>query len=132
MTLRGNTIKGVILVALPLVLGACDKPDQSGAEVFPTGNAESALTAADCEKLPDPKPVDDSAAGRARAVSEGAAARASCRKSVNQDTASADLQRIREIKEAERADQASAMQSDGEFRKGIKEGGARPVRDFKF
>lgn len=132
MTLSAKTIKAAILIALPLALVACGKSEQPVAKVFPTGNTKTVVTAADCSKLPDPKPADDSAAGRARAVSDGTAARAACMKGTGRDTAAADLARIREIKESELADQTSAKQSEGEFRKGIKEGGARPVRNFKY
>ncbi|RRS01168.1 hypothetical protein EIP75_21575 [Aquabacterium soli] len=132
MKLKVNTIKGCALLAMSLVLVACGKQDQPDAKAFPTGNAGSVITAADCDKLEDPKPADESAAGRAKAVSAGQAARSACKKGAAQGTGADDLARIREIKEAELADQTSAKQAEGEFRKGIKEGGARPVRDFKY
>ncbi|RZI60603.1 MAG: hypothetical protein EOP14_00565 [Pseudomonas sp.] len=133
MTLCTNTIKGATLVALSLVLVACGKQQaQDEASSFPTGNDEAHIAAGDCDKLPDPKPADNSAAGRARAVSDGVAARAACKKRAGQDKSNADLTRIREIKEAEHAAATNAKQSEDEFRKGIKEGGARPVRDFKY
>ena len=77
MVLHAHTTKAALLVALTLALAACGKqdaqPDAStpaaaSTPAFPTGNGDKVMTLADCDKLPDPKPADDSAAGRAAAV----------------------------------------------------------------
>lgn len=129
-----TTIKAALLVAFVLALAACGKQEEPPtATPFPTGN-DKVLTVAECEKLPDPKPRDDSAAGRATAVSEGVAARAACKKTAEaaQDKPNADLARIREIKEKEQAEQAARKVTEAEWKKGIKEGGAKPVKEYKY
>jgi hypothetical protein len=131
MSLYAYTTKGALIVALSLVLAACGKEPPTLGPAFPAGNP---LTAADCDKLPDPKPADDSAAGRATAVSQGVAARAACKKEVaaRQDKPNADLARIREIKEKEEAERTAAKQTDEQFKRGLKEGGSQPLRELKY
>jgi hypothetical protein len=133
MSLHAYTTKGALIVALSLVLAACGKQDQP-ATPFPTGNGQAPLTAADCDKLADPKPADDSAAGRATAVSQGVAARAGCKKEVaaQQDKPNADLARMREIMEKQEAERSAAKQSDEQFKRGLKEGAKQPIREFKY
>jgi hypothetical protein len=125
------------------VLTACGKHDEqaapaaasASASASPTTNAhQTTTTAADCDKLPDPKPADESAAGRATAVSQGIAARAACKKAVanQQNTANADLARIREIKEKEQADQASREKSSKEWFGNVKKAGQAPLKEFKY
>ena len=89
---------------------------------------------ADCDKLPNPKPTDDSATGRAGAVSQGLAIRAACKKEVmaQLDKPNADLARLREIKEKEQADQNAHELSDKEFSDAIKKGGKAPIKEYKY
>lgn len=134
MSLHAHTTKGALIVAFSLVLAACGKQEQPPATPIPTGNDKPTITAADCDKLPDPKPTDDSAAGKATAVSQGIAARAACKKGVEaqQDKSNADLARMREIMEKQEAERSAAKQSDEEFRRGLKEGAKAPLRNFKY
>jgi hypothetical protein len=144
MSLHAYTTKSALIVALSLVLAACGKQDEqptaasasqlASAPAFPAGNSDKPLTLAQCEKLPDPKPAHDSAAGRATAVSQGVAARAACKKEVaaQQDKPNADLARIRAIKEKEQADEASREVSNKEWFRGLKEGAGKPIRDYKY
>jgi len=132
MALRTKTPKGPLILTLLLVLSACSKQE-------PPKDAENAqqapVSAADCDKLPDPKPNDDSAAGRATAVSEGMAARAACKKAAAVDPqakANADLARIREIKEKEQADQAARRISEREWGQRINESSGKPIKDYKY
>lgn len=137
MSRHAYTTKGSLIVAFLLVLAACGKQDEpaapptasASAPAFPAGNANSL---ADCDKLPDPKPRDDSAAGRATAVSEGVAARAACKKAAANPQANADLARIREIKEKEQADLAARKVSEEEWKRGVKEGSSQPIRELKY
>jgi hypothetical protein len=137
MVLRTNTTKGTLILALLLALGACTRQEEPPKDAaLPAGSTQQApMSAADCDKLPDPTPTDDSAAGRARAVSEGMAIREACKKTAaanQQDKANADLARIREIKEKEQADQATTKQSDKEFYRGLAEGAKQPIKEFKY
>jgi hypothetical protein len=143
MVLLAHTTKATLLVALSLALVACGKQDEppvvsapaaASAPAFPTGNGTKPMTPADCDKLPDPKPADDSAAGRATAVSQGLAARAACKKelAMQQDKPNADLARIREIKEKEQADQAERKISEKEWGKQLNEGSGKPLKEYKF
>lgn len=143
MFLQAHTAKAALLVALTLALAGCGKQEEQPAAspaaavsspAFPTGNGDKVLTAADCDKLPDPKRVDESAAGRATAVSQGVAARAACKKeaAAQLDKPNADLARIREIKEKEQVDHADRKISEKEWGKRVKEGGSKPVREFKY
>ena len=144
MSLHPHTTKTALLVALMFALAGCVRqeglPEETSpaaaasSSPFPTGNGATTLTLADCDKLPDPKSLDDSAAGRATAVSLGVAARAACKKELvsQQANPNADLARIREIKEKEQADQADRKISEKEWGSRIKEGGSKPVREFKY
>jgi len=138
MVLHAHTTKAALLVALTLALAACGKqdeqPDAASAPAFPTGNDDKAMTLADCDKLSDPKPADDSAAGRAAAVGQGQATRAACKKEVTaqQDKPNADLTRIREIKEKEQADQANRKISEQEWGKRLNEGANKPIKEYKY
>jgi hypothetical protein len=125
------------------VLTACGKHDEqaapaaasASASASPTTNAhQTTTTAADCDKLPDPKPADESAAGRATAVSQGIAARAACKKGVanQQNTANADLARIREIKEKEEAEHNAAKQSEEEWKRAARGSSKTPLKEFKY
>lgn len=137
-----HTTKAALLLGLALALVACGKQDSpatasaaaASSSAFPAGNGDTVLTAADCDRLPDPKASDDSAAGRATAVSQGVAARAACKKAAaaQQDKPNADLARIREIKEKEQADLADRKISDKEYGKRFVEGGSQPIREFKY
>jgi hypothetical protein len=145
MTRLANTTKVALLTAMSLALAACGKQDdqaaspasasaQASAPAFPTGNAQAPASVADCDKLPDPKPTDDSATSRATAVSLGIAARRDCKKAIErqQDTANADLARIREIKEKEEAERTSRKISDEEWARRVKEAGKAPVKEYKY
>lgn len=143
MVPHAHTTKAALLVALTLALAACGKqdaqpdastPTAASAPAFPTGNGDKAMTLADCDKLPDPKPVDDSAAGRAAAVGQGQAARADCKREVTakQGKPNADLARIREIKEKEDADREARKVSEAEWKQGIKEGAKQPIKEYKY
>lgn len=143
MAANSHIIKAALLVAMSLALAACGKPDEQPAASapaaasvpgFPAGTSDKAATLADCDKLPDPEPADDSAAGRATAVSKGVAARADCKKQVTaqQDKSSADLARIREIKEKEQADIASRKTSEEEWGKRLNESANKPIKKYKY
>lgn len=139
MAMHAHISRGTLLIAVALALAACTKQDdQSGtagataaSTAFPAGN-EKAMTAADCDKLPDPRPADDSAAGRAVAVGQGQAARAACRKGVAARQTNADLARIREIKENEEADRLDRKKSEVEWRRGVKEGAKKPIKQYTY
>jgi len=133
MSLHAYTTKGALIVALSLVLAACGKQDQPAAP-FPTGNGQSPMSATDCDKLPDPKPADDSAAGRATAVSQGAAARAACKKEVaaHQDKPSADIARMREIMEKQEAERGARKISEKEWGRRLNEGASKPIKEYKY
>lgn len=136
--------KFALVITLALFMVGCGKqeetvttpPTAASEPAFPTGNGDKVMvmTIADCDKLPDPKPTDDSAAGRATAVSQGVATRAACKKEVTalQDKPNADLARIRAIKEKEQADQADRKISEKEWGRRIKEGGSQPIRELKY
>jgi len=140
MVQHAHTGKAALLIALTLALAACGKQDAppSGAAApaasaasIPMGNGKS-LTVADCDKLPDPKPADDSAAGRAAAVGQGQAARAACKKEVAAQQPNADLARIREIKEHEEADRVGRKKSEEEWRQGVKDGSKQPLKKYSY
>ena len=130
---HANT-QAALLLALAIALTACGKQDEQPAPAFPMGNGDKATTLADCDKLPDPKPADDSAASRGGAVAQGQAARAACKKefAARQDKPNADLARIREIKEKEEADRAQRKVSEEEWKRAIKEGSSAPLREYKY
>ena len=131
MTLLAQTTKGTLLAAVLLALVACGKPEEPSAP--PPAGSELPTSAADCDKLPDPKPADDSAAGRATAVSEGKAAREACKKAVaKRDAGNDDLARIREIKENEEADRKSRKVAEEEWKRGVKEGAEQPLKEYKY
>ena len=139
MKLSADTTKAALLVALTLALAGCGKQDEKSSAAstagaasasIPAGNGDKTLLLAECDKLPDPKATDNSAAGRATAVSQGVAARAACRKEVEQPNA--DLARIREIMEKEQAGKQAREVSNKEWFNGVKEGGKKPIRDLKY
>jgi hypothetical protein len=127
-----------LILALLLALSACTKQDEPPKPdpASPTGTTQQApMSAADCDRLPDPRPIDDSAAGRARAVSEGMAAREACKKAAAvtpQDKANADLARIRQIKEKEQADQAARRMTEQEWGQRINESSGKPIKEYKY
>lgn len=143
MVLHTHTTKAALLVALTVALTACSKQDEqpaastpaaASAPAFPTGNGDKVMTLADCDKLPDPKPADDSAAGRAAAVGQGQSARAACKKEVTaqQDKPNADLARVREIKEKEEAERNRRAQSDEAWNQRVKEAAKAPIKEYKY
>lgn len=143
MVLQDHTLKAALLVAVTFALSACGKQDEqsaaptpaaTSAPAFPTGNGDKQMTLADCDKLPNPKTADDSAAGLATAAAQGLKARSDCKKEVaaRQDKPNADLARIREIKEGEEAERRRSAKSDEEYFKRIKEAGKTPLKQFDF
>lgn len=139
MFLYAHPTKAALLLALTLGLTACGKQEEQPAaaassSAFPTGNGATDLTLADCDKLPDPKSADDSAAGRAMVFSLGGAARAACKREVttHQEKPNTDLARIREIKEKEQADQSDRKISEKEWGKRINEGSGKPLKEYKY
>ena len=135
MAVFAQVIKTASVVTISLMLAACSKKEESPVPTDPTETAHTVpRNEADCDNLPNPKPLDDSAAGRSRAVSEGMAARDICKKAMTnqKETSHADLARIREIKEKEQADRSASKQSEEEWKKGMKEGGSRPLQGLKY
>lgn len=131
---QAHITRGVTIVALSLALAACGKQEPAAPTAVEPAKAPASLSAADCDKLPDPKPHDDSATGKATAVSEGIAAREACNRAVNsqQDKANADLARIRAIKEKEEAERNARKVSEEEWKRGIKDGSKQPIKEYKF
>lgn len=134
MTLPTDSIKCTLLVALAIALAACGKQDETTPTTFPMGNGEQVLNLADCDKLPNPKPVDDSAVSKATAVSQGVAAREACKQAFTekQDKSNADLARIREIKEAEEAERQRTKVTEEEWRQSVKKGAQAPLKEYKY
>ena len=139
MVPQAHTGKVALLMALTLALAACGKQDtpsgaaaSASAASFPTGNGDKSLTFAGSDKLPEPKPADDSAAGRAAAVGLGQAARAACKKDLVAQQPNADLARIREIKEHEEADRLGHKKSEEEWKQGVKDGAAQPLKKYSY
>lgn len=131
---QAHVIRGAAIVALSLALVACGKQEQPAPTPAEPTKVAAPLSAVECDKLPDPKPRDDSAAGKATAVSEGMAARDACKKAVSgqQDKSTADLARIRAIKEKEEAERNARRVSEEEWKRGIKEGSKQPIKDYKY
>jgi hypothetical protein len=142
-----HAAKAAVLAGLALALVACGKQaDPSAAPVpavattaasspslLPAGNEDQALTLADCDRLSDPKADDDSAAGRATAVSRGQALRAACKKKIaaraNPD---GDPARAREIRGQQQAGQAHREISEEEWKRQVKEGAKAPLKTYKY
>lgn len=126
------SIASALIVALSLALASCTKQDQP----LEPAKANTPLTSADCDSLPDPRPLDDSPAAKARAVNEGLSSRAACKKAVaalqSKDKPDSDVARIREIMEKQEAERAAQEQRSQQHRAAIKEGGAKPLREFKY
>lgn len=82
---------------------------------------------AGCTKTEDaPKPVDDSAAGRAAATIQPSSSPIN-----DSDKSNADLARLRQLKEIEEARNKSSSQSTKEFADGVQRGAAAPIRQIK-
>ena len=127
---QANITRGAAIVALSLALAACGKQEPPAPTPVEPTKPAAPLSAAECEKLPDPPPADDSAAGRANAVSAGIAARSECKKAaVAQQN---DLAKMRQLMEKEAADREAAEKRSKSSSEAMKEGGARPIRDLKF
>lgn len=127
---QAHVIRGAAIVALSLALVACGKQEQPAPTPAEPTKVAAPLSAVECDKLPDPPPADDSAAGRANAVSAGIAARNECKKAgaAKPD----DLAKMRQLMEKEAADREAAEKRLKSNSEAIKEGGARPIRDLKF
>ena len=129
-----------LVLTASLALAACGQQDQTpsdspsqAAATTPVGNAVS-MTAADCERLPDPKSSEDSAAGRAAAAARGSAPRAACQKAVvaSPTTSDSDLARIRQIMEKEEAERAAQKAADKEYGRRLSEAGKAPLKQYKY
>lgn len=135
MALHAHINTGALIVALSLALAACGKQEQP---TTPASEAktQAPLTAADCDKLPDPKPRSESAAGRATAISEGVAARSACKRAVaaqaDQNSPNADLARIREILEKQEAEREAQKVSEKEWGKNINQDSGKPFKQYKY
>ena len=135
MTQFQLTTTASLIAACAFSLAACTKqPETTNSPPSQTARP-GAFTAADCDRLPDPKPLDESAAGKATASYQGMAAREACKKTAtaqgDKDKPNADLARIRELKEIEEARVKAANQSTEEFAKGVARGAAAPIRILK-
>jgi hypothetical protein len=88
----------------------------------------AAALSAGCTKTEEaPKPVDDSAAGRA-----AAAISASSAPLTTTDKANADLAKIREIKEKEQADNQASKKRGDSISSDMVKGASKPLRDLKY
>ena len=133
MNMHSFTVRGTLVLVLMLSMAACSKKeDKMAPAAIPTGNAAKVLSAADCDKLPDPAPRDGSAAARATAISEGVAARMACKKAASESHDPQDLARIRAIQEQQEADRQASKKSEADFRQGLKEGAAKPIQELKY
>lgn len=97
--------------------------------------ASAPMTVAECDRLRDPVPADMSAASRATSVVQGIANRAACKREVEaaqNSVATAELTRIREIKEKEQADLREQKISEKEWAKRLNEGAGKPVKEYKY
>lgn len=129
------------LLTVVLVAG-CEKPDDQATVAPPaaappaTAAQQSTLNAADCDRLADPAPTDNSAAGRATAISQGMAARQACKRAANAGSApnqaNADLARIRAIKEQEVAEKDATKISEAEWKERMRKGANAPLRELKY
>jgi len=136
-----TVIQAITLAVLTVVFSACgDKADKQANDAAPPSASVSSLPTAndvqaalaECDKLPDPKPTEDSPTARSTAVSLGIAARRECKHQIELKASNSDLARIREIKEKEQSDLAQRNASEREWRKGIQQGGKAPLREFKY
>jgi hypothetical protein len=81
-----------------------------------------------CTKTDDaPKPVDDSAAGRAAAAISASSAPLNAT-----DKANADLAKIRDIKEKEQADNHASKRRGDSISSDMVKGASKPLRDLKY
>lgn len=117
-----------------ILLSGCTKEDPSAsAPAASSPQPASPQSAADCDKLPDPISSDVSAAGRAAAVSQGAAARDACKRQFGAlDKGNADLARIRQIKEIEQAEREARKTSEEKWRQDVKRGGNAPLKQYTY
>ncbi len=147
MTLHAHTIKTALLIMLTLALASCGKQEEQPktetptpiaasappfAPSFPTGNEAKPMTEADCDKLPDPKPVSAHSMHKAIATIQGQGARRDCKRALAAQKYNADLARIREIKEREEAERDASKMSEEEQRRRLKEGAAAPIKEYKY
>ena len=123
-----------MLIALALMLGACSKPEEPTSTPAPDATTAAPLSAADCDRMPDPAPTDDSAAGRSTAVSRGVAARTACKRAASAPPGqtNADVARMREIMEKQEAERKGQKISDEEWARRVKEAGKAPVKEYKY
>lgn len=123
----------LVFASLVILLAACSKQEPS-TESFPVGNGGDALSAGECERIPDPPALDDSAASRSIAVSQGVALRAACKENarLQSDAGNSDLARIRAIKEKEDAQSTSSALSQKQYNNEAKDAASKPRIEIKY
>lgn len=123
----------LVFVSLVVLFTACSKQEPS-TESFPVGNGGDALSAAECDRIPDPPALDDSAASRSIAVSQGVALRNACKENARSqsDARNSDLARIRAIKEKEDAQSTSSALSQKQYNNEAKDAASKPRIDIKY
>ena len=130
MNLITRQTAAALYVVGAVLVSACTKEEPVVPSVVPSVGAQ---TTADCDKVPDPKSLDESAAGRATAVSQGVAARAACKRELSSaNKGNADLRRIREIQEKEQADRDSRKVSEEQWRRDMKRGASAPLKQYSY
>lgn len=139
MTTQGKPMSHWSAVALftAVLIAGCGKPDDQAPAAPPTTAAQQpTLNAEDCERLADPAPVDNSAADRATAISQGVAARQACKRAANAagapNQANADLARIREINEQEVAEKGARKISEDEWKRRLRAAREAPLKELKY
>lgn len=132
MSLQAGVNSSALIVTLAIALAGCGKKEEPGAAPASESSASAPLTAADCDRMPNPSPTDDSAAGRSTAVSQGVAARAACKRAASAPEANADLARMREIMEKQEAERKGQKLSNEESARRVKEAGKAPVKEYKY
>ena len=139
MAVFAQVIKTASVVTISLMLAACSKKEESPVPTDPTETAHTVpRNEADCDNLPNPKPLDDSAAGRSRAVSEGMAARDICKKAnasqqkKKKSDSDSDISRIREIKEKEENQREKTDKRNSQSGEAAAEGARRPIRELNY
>lgn len=126
--------KAAVIVTFGLALTACTKPEEPATPAIPAGNAQAPMSAADCDRLVDPTPSDDSPTGKATAVSQGMAARAACKRAASapHGQSNEDLARMRQIMEKQEAERNGRKISDEEWARRVKEAGKKPPKEYHY
>ncbi len=139
MVRHPHPLEATLMVALVLALAACGKQDDppaapaqaaAAAPSAPVATTVAQVSLADCDKLPDPRPADNSATGRATAVILGQNARRACKNEVTaRNHPEVDPDRIRTVKGSDGADHPM---TEAEWKQGIKDGARAPIKDYKY